>query len=109
MKGKVKKRNKLFERESEKRKGARRVRPKGEEGDKLVSKESSGKAWVPLDDGQGTDWAAVEYDDQQWLSGVNGAGFEIGKGYQDDINQSFNLKEQISVQRFQRFQRFQLI
>ncbi|MDB4671062.1 CotH kinase family protein [Pirellulaceae bacterium] len=68
---------------------------KGEEGDKLVSKESSGKAWVPLDDGQGTDWAAVEYDDQQWLSGVNGAGFEIGKGYQDDINQSFNLKEQL--------------
>ncbi|MEC9092440.1 MAG: CotH kinase family protein, partial [Planctomycetota bacterium] len=66
-----------------------------QDGDKLVSSDSPGKAWVPLDAKLNDDWISPEFDDQNWIPGRNGAGFETSRGYQEFISESFDFKEQL--------------
>lgn len=68
---------------------------KGEEGQKLLSADSKGKAWIPLDGSLNTDWVSENFDDSTWLSGPNGAGFETGRGYEESISPEFNFEEQL--------------
>lgn len=68
---------------------------KGEEGEKILSAQSPGKAWVPLDGNLKADWVATDFDDQKWITGINGAGFETGRGFEELINAEFNFKEQL--------------
>ena len=51
----------------------------------LVPARSEVRVLVPQDDTLGVDWIAPEYNDETWLQGETGVGFERSSGYEDLI------------------------
>ncbi|MDP7014206.1 MAG: CotH kinase family protein [Pirellulaceae bacterium] len=67
----------------------------GKDGDALIDSTSRGRAWAP-DSGELNDsWSAPEFDDSQWIDGVNGAGYETQSGFESAISDEFNLLGQM--------------
>ena len=52
----------------------------------LIVPESPARLLVPADGTLGLDWTALAFDDNAWLPGTNGAGFDIPQVITDDFN-----------------------
>ena len=48
----------------------------------LLPEGSPARALLPQDDSPGLEWTGVGYDDDNWLSGASGIGFELDSGFQ---------------------------
>ncbi len=67
----------------------------GGNGTPLFSGAFSGRALVPENGDLDKEWFKPNFDDSQWVSGKNGAGFETEEGYEKLIQKSFDFEEQM--------------
>ena len=68
----------------------------GGSGTPLFSGNFPGRALVPENGAFDKEWFKPEFDDSQWISGKNGAGFETEQGYEKLIQKSFDFEEQMN-------------
>ncbi|MBN1420834.1 MAG: lamin tail domain-containing protein [Planctomycetes bacterium] len=51
----------------------------------ILAADAEVRVLVPQDGSLGLAWTGVDFDDSLWKSGVNGVGFEMSSGYEDEI------------------------
>ncbi|MDB4664824.1 CotH kinase family protein [Verrucomicrobia bacterium] len=54
-----------------------------------------GRALVPVDSAHDEDWFKPGFDDSDWMEGRNGAGYEMDRGYEKLIHDSFDFQSQM--------------
>lgn len=80
-------------------------------GNTILGAAAKGRAFVPIDDQDDEDWMAVDFDDDQWEAGRNGAGYETQledkrQSYEELIAESFDFREQMHEKRTSVYLRF---
>ncbi len=78
----------------------------GGEGEPFIGGEVHGRAWVPGSGAHDTEWFKPTFDDSAWTAGSNGAGYEVGEGYEKLITPSFNFVEQMHYKATSLYLRF---
>jgi len=58
----------------------------------IVSSEAKAKAWVPRNGDDQQRWMKPDFDDSEWITGVNGMGYETQRGYEAFIHDSFDFE-----------------
>ena len=66
----------------------------------------SGRAWVPNNGNYDKVWFMPEFDDSNWIKGVNGAGYEAGQGFEKLISKNFNFIKQMHYKASSLYLRF---
>ena len=80
-------------------------------GNTILESDAKGRALVPIDDQHDEDWTAVDFDDEPWKSGRNGAGYETQlederQSFEPLIDESFDFREQMHEKRTSVYLRF---
>ena len=57
----------------------------------IVSSEAKAKAWVPRNGDDQQRWMNPDFDDSEWITGVNGMGYEMQRGYEAFIHDPFDF------------------
>ena len=67
----------------------------GGNGKPFFGGEVPGRARVPNSGEHDAAWFKPAFDDSSWIPGTNGAGYEVGEGFEKLISPSFNFVEQM--------------
>ena len=65
-----------------------------------------GCAWVPDSGEHDAQWFKPTFDDSSWVSGTNGAGYEVGEGFEKLITPNFNFVGQMHYKATSLYLRF---
>ncbi|MCH2162332.1 MAG: CotH kinase family protein [Phycisphaerales bacterium] len=57
--------------------------------------KAPGRGWVPEHGRHDLEWMLPEFDDSNWTPGLNGAGYEQDRGYEDLIQEGFDFGRQM--------------
>ena len=78
----------------------------GGNGKPFFGGEVPGRAWVPDSGAHDAEWFKPTFDDSSWIPGTNGAGYEVGEGFEKLISPSFNFVEQMHNKATSLYMRF---
>ena len=63
--------------------------------DAYVDSSNYVKGWVPISDQDDENWTQINFNDDSWNRGVNGAGYERSSGYQSLISSMLNFRAEM--------------
>ncbi len=63
--------------------------------DTLLGSGGYARAWVPTSDRYGGSWITLDFNDNTWKRGRQGAGYERSSGYQSLISSTLNFRTQL--------------
>ncbi|MDE2656624.1 MAG: CotH kinase family protein, partial [Verrucomicrobiota bacterium] len=78
----------------------------GGNGEPFFGGDVPGRAWVPDSGAHDAEWLKPAFDDSSWIAGTNGAGYEVGEGFEKLITPNFNFVEQMHYKATSLYLRF---
>ena len=63
--------------------------------DAYIDSSNYVKGWVPISDQDDKNWTQINFNDDSWKRGVNGAGYERSSGYQSLISSMLNFRSEM--------------
>ena len=78
----------------------------GGEGRPFFGEKAQGRAWVPDSGVHDDNWFQPDFDDSNWTTGTNGAGYEAGEGFETLISPNFNFIEKMHYKATSLYLRF---
>ena len=78
----------------------------GGNGEPFFGGDVPGRAWVPDSGAHDAEWFKPAFDDSSWIAGTNGAGYEVGEGFEKLITPNFNFVEQMHYKATSLYLRF---
>ncbi len=79
---------------------------RGGNGEPFFGGDVPGRAWVPDSGAHDAEWFKPAFDDSSWIAGTNGAGYEVGEGFEKLITPNFNFVEQMHYKATSLYLRF---